>query len=448
MKFAYGSTCNNKDLRRPSIRCRTKAIPVALARHLILGLPKAVVQIPNASDTRGFTPLFHVKQRQPEFSVILSSILIYQFRNIARIEWNPHPKANLLVGSNAQGKTSLLEALFFLGTTKTLRPGSSIDDLIQHEHDETLVRVQVSHKNGVLLRDLEVQLKRGQPKHFLLNSKKLSPLSKIFGQMPVVLFTPEDLELVKAGPQARRLYLDLEISQASQIYLQDLTRYQRSLKQRNAALRLYARGAGSLDSVHAFDEELIRAGSAVVRFRMQAVAELEPIASEVQTRLAGGLEHLGLRYLSSLAQGKELAPLSPALDHDALAHRFRLLLRERAREEQARGSTLTGPHRDDLELLLDGRPARLFASQGQQRSIALSLKLAEVQFLTRKLEESPVLLLDDVLSELDLDRQARLLALLDERVQTFVTSTHARGLAYQPGQVLRLDKGILAQDPA
>jgi DNA replication and repair protein RecF len=378
--------------------------------------------------------------------LILSSLLVYQFRNIHRIEWNPHPKANLILGSNAQGKTNLLEALFFLGTTKTLRPATTSEHLIQHDQDESLLRAQVSHKDGVLVRDLEAQVRRGQPKHFLLNSKKLSPLSKIFGQLAVVLFTPEDLDLVKAGPQSRRLYLDLEISQASQAYLQDLTRYHRALKQRNSALRLYSHGNSGLDSVHAFDEELIKAGTAVLRFRVQAVAELEPLAAEVQTRLAGGSERLGLRYLSSLAQGKEAGPLEGPFDDEAMAHRFRLLLRERAREEQARGSTLTGPHRDDLELLLDGRPARLFASQGQQRSIALSLKLAEVQFLTRKLEESPVLLLDDVLSELDLDRQAHLLALLDERVQTFVTSTHARGLAYQPGQVMRMAHGDLVPD--
>jgi DNA replication and repair protein RecF len=378
--------------------------------------------------------------------LILSSLLVYQFRNIHRIEWNPHSKANLILGSNAQGKTNLLEALFFLGTTKTLRLGTASEDLIQHDRDESLLRAQVSHKEGVLVRDLEAQIKRGQTKRFLLNSKKLSPLSKIFGQMPVVLFTPEDLDLVKAGPQSRRLYLDLEISQASQAYLQDLSRYHRALKQRNSALRLYSQGNTGLDSIHAFDEELIRAGTAVLRFRVQAVAELEPIAAEVQARLAGRSERLGLRYLSSLASAKEAGPLGLPFDDEATAHRFRLLLRERSREEQARGSTLSGPHRDDLELLLDGRPARLFASQGQQRSIALSLKLAEVQFLTRKLGESPVLLLDDVLSELDLERQAHLLALLDERVQTFVTSTHARGLAYQPGQVMRMSQGGLFPD--
>lgn len=373
--------------------------------------------------------------------MILTSLHLYQFRNLQRVDWEPHARANLLLGANAQGKTNLLEALFFLGTTKTLRPGATPDDLIQHEASEALLRAKVSHKEGAITRDIEAQLRRGAPKKFLLNFKKLSPLSKIFGQLPVVLFTPDDLELVKTGPAARRLYLDLEISQASSAYLADLTRYQRALKQRNSALKLLADGRCSLDAVHAFDEELIKAGCGVLRFRQQAVALLEPLAADAQTRLAGKTEQLSLKYVSTVA-GPGLGASLPK-DDDALAHQFRLRLRERAREEQARGTTLSGPHRDDLEILLDGRPARLFASQGQQRSIALSLKLAEVQYLTTQLDESPVLLLDDVLSELDLDRQAHLLGLLDERVQTFVTSTHATDLAYKPGQVLKVEDGNL-----
>lgn len=376
--------------------------------------------------------------------MILTQLHLFQVRNLQRVDWQPHPTANLLLGANAQGKTNLLEALFFLGTTKTLRPGATPDDLIQHDAAEALLQAKISHQDGAISRDLEAQLKRGQPKRFLLNFKKLSPLSRLFGQLPVVLFTPEDLELVKAGPTARRLYLDLEISQASQAYLQDLTRYQRALKQRNSALKTLAEGRGSLDSVHAFDDELIRAGVAVLGFRQRAVLQLQDLAAAAQERLAGHAETLSLRYASSVVTEGQTLPT----EEDILAHQFRLRLRERAREEQARGTTLSGPHRDDLEIRLDGRPARLFASQGQQRSIALSLKLAEVQFLTQQLGESPLLLLDDVLSELDLERQAHLLSLLDEKVQTFVTSTHATALAYKPGQVLRMDQGQLTVDHA
>ncbi len=372
--------------------------------------------------------------------MIITSLLIYQFRNLDRISWEPHPRANLLLGLNAQGKTNILEALFLLGTTKTLRNGSTVEDLIQLDKEEALIRTQVLHQDNGLSRDLELQLRRPSQKSYLLNSKKLSPLSKIFGQLALVLFTPEDLDLIKAGPQARRLFLDLEISQASQTYLKDLGRYHRALKQRNAALRRLNEGGG-LDAVHAFDEDLIASGCAVVRFRREAVAQLEPLAREALGRLGQGRERLGLRYLGTLDASPDDAPTDA--EDASLEHRFRLRLRLRAKEERARGGTLSGPHRDDLEVTLNGRPARLYASQGQQRSLALALKLAEVQYLQARLGEPPVLLLDDVLSELDLERQGELLRLLDERVQTFVTSTHARDLAYRPGLVLRVHQGRL-----
>lgn len=288
--------------------------------------------------------------------MILQSLQLYQFKNLGRVDWEPHPRANLILGSNAQGKTNLLEAIFFLGTTKTLRPGASPEDLIQHGEFEALVRGKVSHQEGQIVRDLEAQLKRGSPKRFLLNFKKLSPLSKIFGQLPVVLFTPDDLELVKTGPAARRLYLDLEISQASQPYLADLTRYQRALKQRNGALKLYHEGRTGLESVHAFDDEMVKSGTAVLRFRREAVAELGPLVAAVQSRLAGNREDLSLRYLSSVAPEGQPLPKDDA----EISHQFQLRLRERAREEQARGSTLSGPHRDDLELLLDCSPRPAF----------------------------------------------------------------------------------------
>ena len=375
--------------------------------------------------------------------MILRSLTLLQFRNIHHLDWEPHPRANLLVGANAQGKTNLLEALFFLGTSKPLRPGADTQDLLMQGKAEGLVRARIDREHPALTRDLEAHLRVGEPKRFLLNGKKLSPLSKLLGQLPVVLFTPDDLDLVKAGPAARRLYLDLEISQAAPQYLADLQRYQRALKQRNGALRLVADGQASWDAVEAFDEALIVPGSAIIHFRLEALAELAPLAAEAQARIAGAREErLHLGYLSTLADSRD-PKVSLPNDLDALQHQYRLRLRERAREERARSTTLVGPHRDDLNIELNGKRARLFASQGQQRSTALALKLAEVQFLSQRLQEPPILLLDDVLSELDLQRQAQLLGLLDEKVQTFVTSTHADGLAYKPGVVMQVENGIL-----
>ena len=370
--------------------------------------------------------------------MILSDLHLFQYRNIQSFDWKPHPRANLLVGSNAQGKTNLLEAIFLLGTTKSLRAGSDADDLIMEEKAEAFVQGKVKRDQPEVTRELEILLRRGEPRQVRLNGKKLTPFSKIFGQLTVVLFVPEDLQLVKAGPAARRYYLDLEISQASPQYLAALQTYQRALKQRNGAIRMVAEGKATWDAVEAFDEALVMSGSEIVLYRAEALCEIEPLAAQVQARVAGReAEKLELRYVSSL--GSELQAL------DAIQHEFRRRLRQRSGDERARGTTLSGPHRDDLEILLSGKPARLFASQGQQRTTALALKLAEVQFLSRRLNENPVLLLDDVLSELDLERQSALLGLLDEHVQTFVTSTHADGLAYKPGQTLKVSGGQITQ---
>jgi DNA replication and repair protein RecF len=366
--------------------------------------------------------------------MILSDLHLYQYRNIQSFDWQPHERANLLIGANAQGKTNLLEAIFLLGTTKSLRSGSDADDWIKEGRAEGFVQGKVKRDQPQVTRELEILLKRGEARQVRLNGKKLSPFSKIFGQLTVVLFVPEDLQLVKAGPAARRYYLDLEISQASPQYLAALQTYQRTLKQRNGAIRMVAEGRAKWDAVEAFDEGLVMSGSEIVLYRGEALKEIEPLAAAVQQRVAGReAEALELRYVCSL--GSELgAP-------DAVQHEFRRKLRQRAADERVRGTTLSGPHRDDLEILLAGKPARLFASQGQQRTTALALKLAEVQFLAKRLNENPILLLDDVLSELDLGRQAALLGLLDEHVQTFVTSTHAEGLAYKPGQTLRVANG-------
>jgi DNA replication and repair protein RecF len=366
--------------------------------------------------------------------MILSDLHIYQYRNIQSFDWQPHTRANLLIGANAQGKTNLLEAIFLLGTTKSLRNGADADDLIKEEKQEAFVQCKVKRDLPEVTRELEILLKRGESRQVRLNGKKLTPFSKIFGQLTVVLFVPEDLQLVKAGPAARRYYLDLEISQASPQYLAALQTYQRTLKQRNGAIRMVAEGRANWDAVEAFNEGLISSGSEIVLFRIEALKEIEPLAAAVQTRVAGkDAEKLELRYLSSLGNGLEQV--------DAIQHEFRRKLGQKANDERIRGTTLSGPHRDDLEILLSGKPARLFASQGQQRTTALALKLAEVQFLAKRLNENPILLLDDVLSELDLQRQAALLGLLDEHVQTFVTSTHAEGLAYRPGQTLRVADG-------
>lgn len=367
----------------------------------------------------------------------LTSLHIYQFRNIGILDWQPHGRTNLLIGPNAQGKTNLLEAIFLLGTTKSLRGIDS--ELIMNGQELSLVKGTVQTEVGAE-RSLEIELRCDGKKSLKLNDKFQARTSQMMGQLSLVLFTPEDLKLVKAGPAARRFYLDLEISQASPAYLQQLQVYQRVLKQRNAAIKLLAEGRGERATIEAFETELVRSGSEVILFRLKAVDELKVLAAEVQAQIAGPQEDLKLSYESSIQEKS-----GEALPRDlaSLSGLYRARLKALQREELGRGITLAGPHRDDLEILLAGKPARSFASQGQQRTAALALKLAEVRFLHARLGENPVLLLDDVLSELDGDRRRNLLGLLDRRVQTFITSTHPEDLELEPGQCLEVQDGTL-----
>ncbi len=370
--------------------------------------------------------------------MIIEKVKVRQWRNIEHFEWQPHSRANLLLGDNAQGKTNLLEAIFLCATSKSLRPGASPEDMIRAGQEQARISVSVRHDGDDLARDIEFHLLRDGSKELYLNQKRARPFSKVLGQLSVVLFVPEDLSLVKAGPAARRSWLDLEISQASPQYLAALSEYQRALKQRNAAIRMVNEERSTWDSVTAFDPSLIQNGVEVMMKRQAAMAEITPIAQELQAQVSGEKESLGLSYICSV-QGPATGKLD---DVDSLSQAFAAALKARAREEAARGSTLSGPHRDDLEILLDGKPARLFASQGQQRTTALALKLAEVKYLRKHLGENPVLLLDDLLSELDLGRQKALLSHLEEHVQTFVSSTHAQLAPYKPGQIWQVKEGV------
>jgi DNA replication and repair protein RecF len=371
--------------------------------------------------------------------MLLNRLQLNQFRNLKAVDWQPHARTNLLLGANAQGKTNVVEGIYLLATTKSLR-GASDPEMVAHGQSQARLAATLRREAAGSLRELEILLAREDKRGLKLNGKPVRKSSQLFGQLNVVLFTPADLGLVQAGPAARRTWLDLLLSQAHPAYLEHAQAFQQALKQRNAALRALAEGRGTRALVEAFDEGLAASGAELLGWRLRAVRTLEPLAAKAQDQVSGGGEVLSLALRSSVLDLPREAAL-PSVEE--LRQRYLARLVETAREESARGITVAGPHRDDLELALDGKPARAFASQGQQRTTALALKLAEVEYLRQALGEHPVLLLDDVLSELDGRRQAALLALLDERVQTFLTSTHAEALPFAPGQVLQVADGRL-----
>ena len=343
---------------------------------------------------------------------------VHCFRNYPEATVRFGPGLNVIHGQNAQGKTNLLEAIATLALTRSPRTTSS-GDLLLWTEDAALAEADVTRPPADVT--LSVRFQRdpstGRVSRVTAVDGKPRPARGVLGVCPVVLFWPEDLALVRGGPDGRRRFLDVILAQTDQQAIAHMSRYRRLLEQRNALLHQLRLGGGARDSLNSFTGELAHHGAWLEVARSRLTDALAPLAALSLHDLSGQRERISLRY----------APAHAASIPDTVEAAEQVLLdtlSERASEEVARGITLAGPHRDDLAFDLDGRPARGTASQGQQRSIVLACKLAEVRYLQDASGVAPVILLDDVLSELDPQRRGSLLALLAEgRHQVLVTAT-------------------------
>lgn len=346
----------------------------------------------------------------------LSSLQLQSFRNYDSLSIRFSPGLNVIHGDNAQGKTNLLEAIYYLATGKSHRT-SRDQDLIQEGRESLLARAQVVRKTG----EIELELRYGlqSRKQLKINGIAERKIARLVGSLAAVFFSPDDLQLLKGSPSGRRRFLDIELSQISQTYLHHLMAYNRILSQRNILLKQFPVDEGLL---RVYDDQLTVTGAQLIARRAEAVSRLSPLAAHFHAMLAEGREDLRLEYQS---QGLEAGgPITV----EAVAERLRRTLERVKREEQRRQVTLVGPHRDDIAFWVADRDARLYASQGQQRTAVLALKLAELQFMTEEIGESPLLLLDDVASELDPHRRHYLLHAVREGVQTFVSCTDLEDL--------------------
>jgi DNA replication and repair protein RecF len=351
---------------------------------------------------------------------MLTKVSLFAFRNYLKQSVELTPGINLFLGANAQGKTNLLEAIATAALTRSPRAGAA-GELVRWGSDAARVLSIVQRPDGPTAVDLRLQRQEatGTVIRTVLVDGTPRPPRAVLGICPVVLFWPEDLLLVKGAPEGRRRLLDVVIAQTDSRAAAEMLRYRRVLDQRNALLRQVRLGQGSAAALSGFTQELVRSAGTVVAARLRLVDALGPRAAVALGEISDGREELGLRY--RLEGGDGDAPR----DAGDAADRLASILDARRAEELARGVTVAGPHRDDVDILLDGRPARTAASQGQQRSLVLACKLAEVRHLTSLLGMAPVLLLDDVLSELDATRRARLLAALaaGTHPQTILTTS-------------------------
>lgn len=343
----------------------------------------------------------------------VTSLRLVNFRNYPSLSLRPDAGLCVLTGENAAGKTNVLEALFLcsLGRShRTVRDG----EMVRSKEAFASVAVDVDTRGGP--RRIECKLFPGERKKFSIDGTALSRSGELLGCLNVVMFAPEDLSLVKDGPGERRRFLDMAISQLRPSYYYTLQQYNNALKQRNALLK--DPDGLDYDTLACWDEQLSVLGASIILARAELVERLGMIAAEQHDTLSDGAEELTVSYEPDV---------EPESSGD-LVKTLRLALADSAERDVFRGSTSVGPHRDDVRLSINRTDVRVYGSQGQQRTTVLSLKLAQLEILRSEKGDAPVLLLDDVFSELDRNRQ-RMLLIAAQDCQTFLTCTHLEEVA-------------------
>ena len=332
----------------------------------------------------------------------INSLKLKNFRNYDLLSLNLNPATNIFYGDNAQGKTNILESIYLCGTSKSHR-GTKDKDMILFGQEESHIEAVVD-KRGILYQ-IDMHLKKNKPKGIAINHIPIRKASELFGILNVVFFSPEDLNIIKNGPLQRRRFLDLELCQLDKIYLSDLASYNRILNQRNKLLKDIVFHRELLDTLSVWDMQLIEYGSRIIRRRNSFVQELSELVFGIHKNISGNREELLLSY-----------------EPDASADSFADELARTREKDLKYCQTSRGPHRDDLMFKIGDADIRRFGSQGQQRTSALSLKLSEIELVRKIIHDTPVLLLDDVLSELDSRRQNYLLGSIHD-IQTVITCT-------------------------
>ena len=353
----------------------------------------------------------------------LKRLHLRDFRNYRDRHVEFRAPKTILVGDNAQGKSNLLEGAALLSTLKSYRSASD-RDLIREGTDMGRVCGLVDRLIAPI--ELSVTLRRTGRRTVAVDRQGCRRQLDFLGIFNVVEFSSLDLELVRGSPESRRHWLDGLVVQLEPLYAHLLKQYERVLRQRNALLRKnrdsqFSMPPGTDSALPVLNVQLATLGTKVMRRRARAIERLTPIARAWHDSIGGGAEQLSIRYAANVTLPE---PLGMWEKPEVLRQGFLDRIQEKAIAEYHRGTTLVGPHRDEVALLINETPARQYASQGQQRTLVLALKLAQLKLIEEVVGEPPVLLLDDVLAELDPNRQNQLLEAIEDRFQTLITTTH------------------------
>lgn len=356
----------------------------------------------------------------------IKQLKLKNYRNYDLLELDFDPSTNILYGDNAQGKTNILESIYMCGTTKSHR-GTKDRDMIRFGQEEAHIEAVID-KKGVPF-EIDIHLKNNSPKGVAINKMPIRRAIELFGIVNIVFFSPEDLNIIKNGPSERRKFIDLELSQLDKVYLSDLSNYNRIVNQRNKLLKDVYDRKDLIETLDIWDLQLVNYGKKIIDRRNRFIVELNEIVGKVHEQLTGGKEHLQIYY----------EPSASSVD-------FEINLKKNREKDIKMKSTSVGPHRDDICFMADGLDIRKFGSQGQQRTAALSLKLSEIEIVKKVINDTPILLLDDVLSELDKHRQNYLLDSISD-IQTLITCTGLDDFVnnrFHINKIMHVDNGKVA----
>lgn len=334
--------------------------------------------------------------------MIIKYLELNHFRNYEDLHLSFDAGTNILYGNNAQGKTNILESIFLSATTKSHK-GSKDKDIIQFGHEEAHIR-SVIEKDGLEQR-IDMHLRSSKTKGIAIDGSKIKKAAQLLGLVNVVFFSPEDLSIIKNGPAERRHFIDMELCQLDPFYLYNLNHYNKIVNQRNSLLKDLSMNPDLRDTLSIWDSQLISYGSKIIERRKLFIHQLNELIGEIHKQLSGDKENLKIHY-----------------EPNVEAEEYEKKMKSRQEVDIRSKQTTVGPHRDDFSFMEQGIDFRKFGSQGQQRTAALSLKLSEIELVKKIANDTPILLLDDVLSELDSNRQNYLLNYIKD-IQTIITCT-------------------------
>jgi DNA replication and repair protein RecF len=352
----------------------------------------------------------------------IKSLELKNYRNYNDLSISFLPGSNLFYGDNAQGKTNILESIYLAGTSRSHR-GSKDRELIKFGEEESHIRLFLEKRE--IEHRIDIHLKKNKTKGIAIDGMPIRKSGDLLGILNIIFFSPEDLSIIKNGPGERRRFLDMELCQLQKVYMHDLTQYNKILRQRNQLLAQIFYDRNLIDTLDIWDMQLEKYGISIIEKRKLFIKELNEIIGNIHKKLTGGKEKIIVSYENHV-------------DEENFSHQ----LRKRREIDLKYKNTGIGPHRDDMKIMVNDIDVRTYGSQGQQRTAALSLKLSEIELVKRKIGDTPILLLDDVLSELDSNRKSYLLESI-RGIQTFITCT---GLEEFVNSQLDIDKLFYIKD--